>query len=292
MHDAAAQGLDDATLRQWIGRSETVADTVTPTPVAALSATLDDPIARPPDGTPLPPLWHWLYFLPLHRQSEIGPDGHATRGGFLPPVPLPRRMWAGSQLTFHASLRVGDRVVRTSTIDDVTVKHGRSGTLAFVKVRHVITRADAKDPALTEFHDIVFREAAVPGAPEPAAQPAPDASAWRRRIVPDDVLLFRYSALTFNGHRIHYDRRYVTEVEGYPGLIVHGPLLATLLLELVRRERPQARVAAFEFRARRPVFDLRPFDVCGAPSEDGREARLWIRDPDGMLAMEGRAALS
>ena len=283
--------LDEATLRQWIGRSESVEDVVTPTPVAALSATLDAPPERPPDGTPLPPLWHWLYFLPLHRQSDIGPDGHATRGGFLPPVPLPRRMWAGSQLSFHEPLRVGDRLVRTSTIDDVTVKRGRSGTLVFVRVRHLVARNGAPAPALTEFHDIVYREAAVPGAPEPAPQPAPERSAWQRTVVPDDVLLFRYSALTFNGHRIHYDRRYVTEVEGYPGLIVHGPLLATLLLELPRREAPAARVTAFEFRARRPVFDLRPFDVCGALSDDRREARLWIRDPDGMLAMEGRATL-
>jgi len=284
--------LDEAALRQWIGRTESVDDVVTATPVAALCATLDAPPERPADGAPLPPLWHWLYFLPLHRQSEIGPDGHAVRGGFLPPVPLPRRMWAGSQLTFHEPLRVGDRLARTSTIDDVTVKRGRSGTLVFVRVRHVIARNGASAAALTEFHDIVYREAAVPGAPEPAPQAAADRFTWRRTIVPDEVLLFRYSALTFNGHRIHYDRRYVTEVEGYPGLIVHGPLLATLLLELVRRDAPSARVTAFEFRARRPVFDLRPFDVCGALSEDGREARLWIRDPDGMLAMEGRATLA
>ena len=282
----------NAGLSAWIGKSETVTDSVTATPYAALSATLDRAPERPPVGTPLPPLWHWLYFLPLHRQSEIGPDGHAVRGGFLPPVPLPRRMWAGSQLTFHEPLCVGDRLVRISTIDDVTVKRGRSGTLVFVRVRHVIARNGASAPALTEFHDIVYRQAAVPGAPEPAPQAAPERFTWRRTIVPDEVLLFRYSALTFNGHRIHYDRRYVSEVEGYPGLIVHGPLLATLLLELVRREAPSARVTAFEFRARRPVFDLRPFDVCGAPSDDGREARLWIRDPDGMLAMEGRATLA
>jgi 3-methylfumaryl-CoA hydratase len=136
----------------------------------------------------------------------------------------------------------------------------------------------------------VFREAAVPGTTAPVGESAPD-GAWQRTVVPDDVLLFRYSALTFNGHRIHYDRRYVTQVEGYPGLIVHGPLLATLLLDLVRRERPAARVTAFAFRAQRPVFDLAPFDVCGAPRVDGGEARLWIRDPDGMLAMEGRATL-
>jgi len=154
MSAATNESLDEAALRQRIGRSESVDDVVTPTPVAALSATLDALPERPADGTPLPPLWHWLYFLPLHRQSEIGPDGHALRGGFLPPVPLPRRMWAGSQLTFHEPLRVGDRLVRTSTIDDVTVKRGRSGTLVFVRVRHLITRNGANP-------NFVFRVSAV-----------------------------------------------------------------------------------------------------------------------------------
>ncbi|WP_246148393.1 FAS1-like dehydratase domain-containing protein [Skermanella pratensis] len=155
----------------WIGRSETVSDTVTATPYAALSATLDRPADQPPDGTPLPALWHWLYFLPLHRRSEIGPDGHARRGGFLPPVPLPRRMWAGSQFEFHRPVRIGDRVTRVSTIHDVTEKSGRSGPLVFVKVRHEIGLAGSAgvstDPAITEFHDIVYREAPKPGDSTP-----------------------------------------------------------------------------------------------------------------------------
>ena len=278
-------------LKDWIGRSETVADVITATPYAALSATLDRPADRPTPGTALPPLWHWLYFLPLARQSELGADGHAERGGFLPPVPLPRRMWAGSQLAFHAPLRVGDAVSRTSVIADVTEKSGRTGQLVFVRVRHEVRRDGEAAPALTEFHDIVYREAPRPDdAPAPPA-PAPAGAAWERRWVPDDVLLFRYSALTFNGHRIHYDRRYVTRTEGYPGLVVHGPLIATLLLDLLRHERPDAEVAEYRFRAVRPLFDTAPFVVCGAPEADGRSVRLWARTEEGALAMDATAVL-
>jgi 3-methylfumaryl-CoA hydratase len=278
-------------LTDWIGRSETVADTVTPTPYAALSATLDRDPQRPPPGTPLPALWHWLYFLPLHRQSEIGPDGHAKRGGFLPPVPLPRRMWAGSQFEFQSPLRIGDALTRTSTIHDVTEKSGRTGPLVFVKVRHEIRRDGEADVALTEFHDIVYREAPSADQPAPAPTVAPASSPWERQWIPDDVLLFRYSALTFNGHRIHYDRRYVTEVEGYPGLIVHGPMLATLLLDLLRHEKPDAVVARYEFKAVRPVFDIHPFFVCGEPQRDGKTFKLWVKDHEGYLTMSATAVI-
>src|SRR3954452_2960390 len=221
-------GTQQDELRSWIGRSETVKDTIHPTPVVALTATLDHPANPVTAGSALPPLWHWLYFLPMHRQSDIGADGHARRGGFLPPVPLPRRMWAGSQFEFRSPVRVGDAVERISTIADVTAKEGRTGKLVFVKVRHEVRCNGAPDPAIVEFHDIVYREARRADDPEPPPQAAATGAAWQREIVPDDVLLFRYSALTFNGHRIHYDRKYVTEVEGYPGLIVHGPLIATL----------------------------------------------------------------
>jgi 3-methylfumaryl-CoA hydratase len=278
-------------LEQWIGRSESISDVVTATPYAALSATLDRPPERPPAGTPLPALWHWLYFLPLYRQSEVGPDGHAKRGNFLPPVPLPRRMWAGSQLEFHKPLRVGDNLVRESTIDDVTEKTGRTGTLVFVKVRHEIRRQGESEAALTEFHDIVYREAAKPDDVVPPPKAAPTSAAWERKWVPDDVLLFRYSALTFNSHRIHYDRRYVTEVEGYPGLIVHGPLIATLLLDLLRDQLPDAVVARYEFRAIRPTFDTSHFFVCGEPQPDGKSFHLWARDHDGWLTMDATAVI-
>ena len=276
-------------LRAWIGRTETLRDTIDPTPVAALAATLDHPAAPVPPGTPLPPLWHWLYFLPLHRQSELGPDGHARRGGFLPPVPLPRRMWAGSQFEFRSPVRVGDAVERLSTIEDVTSKTGRSGALVFVKVRHELRCNGAAQPALVEWHDIVYREAKPPGAAEPPPQPAPQRAAWQREIVPDDVLLFRYSALTFNGHRIHYDRRYVTEVEGYPGLVVHGPLIATLLLDLLHRHVPGADLATFRFKAVRPTFDGQPLRING--TRDGQAVRLWAQDHHGRLTMDAAAML-
>jgi 3-methylfumaryl-CoA hydratase len=278
-------------LKAWIGRSESRRDTIVPTPLAALDATLDHAQTDWPVGRAIPPLSHWLYFLPLHRQSEIGPDGHARRGGFLPPVPLPRRMWAGSQFEFRSPVRVGDAVERTSTIADVSSKEGRTGKLVFVKVRHEIRCNGGPEPAIVEFHDIVYREAQEPGDVEPAPQEAEPNAAWQRVIVPDDVLLFRYSALTFNGHRIHYDRRYVTEVEGYPGLIVHGPLIATLLIDLLRRSAPDADVATFRFKAVRPTFDLNPFRVNAQTQGDGKTVRLWAQDHEGWLTMDAVATL-
>jgi 3-methylfumaryl-CoA hydratase len=283
--------IDPSVLQAWIGRSETARDTITPTPVRALEATLDHP-ARPVEtGMPLPPLWHWLYFLPLHRHSEIGADGHARRGGFMPPVSLPRRMWAGSQFEFHAPLRVGDAVERRSTIVEVALKQGRTGPLVFVKVRHDLHCNGAARPAIVEFHDIVYRDARQPTDIDPPPQPAPIGATWQREIVPDDVLLFRYSALTFNGHRIHYDRRYVTTVEGYPGLIVHGPLIATLLLDLIRRNAPDTDVASFSFKAVRPTFDLHPLRICGQARDIGGSLRLWAQDHEGWLTMDAVATL-
>jgi 3-methylfumaryl-CoA hydratase len=273
----------------WLGRTEERHDRVTATPMAALAATLDRDDPAPQPGTPLPPLWHWLYFLPLHRQSELGADGHARRGGFLPPVPLPRRMWAGGRLTFAHALRVGDAVVRSSRIAAIASKQSRSGPLVFVTVEHGI--ANDAGVAIREEHDIVYREMPVAGGVAPKPPSAPDDESFARTIVPDDVLLFRYSALTFNGHRIHYDRRYVTEVEGYPGLIVHGPLIATLLVDLLRREHPDARLVRFDFKAVSPLFDLHPFAVCGRPDGDRRFA-LWARGHDGALAMQASAEIA
>jgi len=285
-------GVDVQKLREWVGRTETADDVVGTFPVAALSATLDRDDPPPRNGDPLPTLWHWLYFLPLYRHSDAGPDGHARRGSFLPPVSLPRRMWAGSRVQFRRALRVGEPIRRVSTIADVTHKSGRSGDLVFVVVRHEVSGDDGI--AVSEEHDIVYREAPRAGGPTagpPAATPAPGDAPWQRVVHPDPLLLFRYSALTFNGHRIHYDRTYVTEVEGYPGLVVHGPLLATLMLDLVRREKPDARVAAFRFRALRPVFDTAPFTVCGTPRPDAKEIALWVRGADGAYAMDGNAVL-
>jgi 3-methylfumaryl-CoA hydratase len=277
--------LDIKHLEQWVGKTEIRSDQVTAAPIAALAATLDIDAPYPQTGDPLPPLWHWLYFLPFPRQSELGPDGHAKRGGFLPPVELPRRMWAGGRVEFHRPLRVGEAITRTSRIAEVKFKEGRSGRLVFVLVRHEI------DEALTEEHDIVYRDHPRPGDPLPTPQTAPDDAAWERVIDPDDVLLFRYSALTFNGHRIHYDRRYATGIEGYPGLVMHGPLIATLLMDLLQRNLPAAVVTRFEFRAVSPIFDTGPFTVCGRPESDGKTIRLWAKDQAGALAMTAAASV-
>ena len=266
----------------WIGKTEKHEDTITAWPLSALAATLDGDAP----GDTVPPLWHWLYFLPTHRQSELGADGHARRGAFLPPVDLPRRMWAGGRFEFQDALRLGDRAVRTSRILQVQEKQGRSGPLVFVVVRHEVHTP--RGLALAEEHDIVYRGHPRP-EDVPVIQEAPGDAAWERTVHPDDVLLFRYSALTFNGHRIHYDRRYCTEVEGYPGLVVHGPLIATLLMELAR-EQDEGEVARFRFRAVSPLFDTEPFVVCG--KREGERVSLWARTPSGRLAMTAEAEFS
>ena len=270
----------------WVGRSVEVADEIATAPVRLMQALLDvaDPGALPPV---LPPLWHWLYFLPGERQSNIGADGHPRRGGFLPPVALPRRMWAGGRLRFLRPLALGAAVRRVSTIQSVSAKSGRSGSLVFVTVRHEV--GDAQGLAVHEEQDIVYRDAPAPGATAPAPAAAPTDEQFGRSVVPDPVLLMRYSALTFNGHRIHYDRPYAMQEEAYPGLVVHGPLIATLLLEELRRAHHGRTVRSFEFKAVSPLFDTAPFTVNGRL--DGRTARLWARGPEGQLAMQASAEL-
>ncbi len=278
----------EALWADWVGRHQEAEDILDLNRARGLQATLDDAQAPLQLGSALPPLWHWAYFWTLARSDTLGPDGHAARGRFLPPIDLPRRMWAGSRVEFPRALPLGSAVTRRSTIKSVTEKTGRSGRLAFVTVEHIMS--DGAGPCVVEEHDIVYRAAAEKGAALPPGEAAPESAAWTQRIDPDPVLLFRYSALTFNGHRIHYDQPYTTREEGYPGLIVHGPLLATLMVGLVRRERPEARVSHFSFRALRSIFELRPFTVCGAP-QDGR-ADLWVTDPDGLLAMQGQTSWS
>ncbi len=280
--------MNTADLQAWVGKTETRTDQITSMPVAALSATLDIDASAPRAGDLVPPLWHWIWFMPIHRQSELDEDGHGKTGDFLPPVPLPLRMWAGGRFEFRRPLRVGQTYTRTSHILDVRQKEGRSGPLVFVIVGHQIS--DAEGIALSEEQDIVYRGNATPGEVLTAtAQAAPSDAAWERIVQPDDVLLFRYSALTFNAHRIHYDRRYAMEVGGYPGLVVHGPLIATLLLDLVRRNLPEANVGRFSFRAVSPLFDTAPFAVCGRPEGDGKTISLWAKDAAGRLATTATA---
>jgi 3-methylfumaryl-CoA hydratase len=280
-------------LRQWIGKTEEHFDQVTVSPLARMSATLDRDDPRPVPGDAVPLLWHWLYFLPEDMRSDLKEDGHAKLGGFLPPIPLPRRMWAGSRLDHIKPLRVGENIRRVSEVKDVTYKEGHSGKLVFVLVHHEVFGEDGL--AIHEEHDIVYREMPAPGTPavtDPATRPAPQDAQWTRTVTPDIALLFRYSALIFYAHRIHYDHAFTTEIEGYPGLIVHGPLMATLMLELCRREMPGAQFSRFEFRAQSPIFMDRPFIVAGAPSGDGKTAAVWVTDPDGGTAMRGETIVA
>ena len=288
---AALTPVQVAHLQSWIGKSESLHDLIAAVPVAGLSATLDRDDAAPQAGDALPPLWHWANFLPMARQSLLGPDGHPARGGFLPPVPLPRRMWAGGRLQWNAEnpIQIGQNVERISRIASVDHKVGRSGELLFVLVQHEYR--NERGVALTEAHDIVYRAAALPTDPVPQPTAADTVAAWKREITADPVMLFRYSALTFNGHRIHYDRTYVTQEEGYPGLIVHGPLIATLLVDLLRRNAPGVVLTDFSFKAVRPTFDLHPFTVLGQPQPDGKTIKLWAHDHEGWLTMQATATV-
>lgn len=273
------------TLTDWIGRQETKTDCLTAAAAARMHVTLGKGGPPPGDGDPIPPAWHWLLFADAKPPAELGRDGHPRRGGFLPPVELPRRMWAGGRLAFAAPLPVGGEITRRSTIKDVTEKSGKSGALCFVTVRHEFSSGGAV--CLTEEHDIVYREDPGPDAPAPTPPEAPGDADATETITPDPVLLFRYSALTFNGHRIHYDVDYCREVEGYPGLVFHGPLTATLLLDLA--ERTAGKVAAFSFRAVSPLFDTAPFSI--ACKKDGDTLSLWAVNPDGRLAMTADATV-
>jgi len=278
-----------AHLKTWIGKTETLHDVVTLFPVQALATTFNQ-TTQYKEGDVLPELWHWLYFLPNAPLSEVGPDGHPKRGGFLPPVPLPRRMWAGSRLTWHQPIKVGDKITRHSTIASVEHKSGRSsGDLIFVTVKHEISNDQGL--AISEEHDIVYRP--VPKDTDQLAAPViidetPD---WQNEIIPSEVLLFRYSALTFNGHRIHYDRKYVNEVEIYPGLIVHGPMIATMLVELLHEHLPNRRLKDYEFKAIRPLFDIHHFAVNGKVQEDGKIS-LWTKNHEGYASMKATATLA
>ena len=271
------------TFRGWIGREERAADLVGADLVRKFQATFDGPADLPQAGDVAPRLIHFCLAQPAAPTAQLGEDGHPRRGGFLPPVPLPRRMWAGGALTFHGDLRVGDAVVRTSRIADVTVKEGRSGVLCFVTVHHTITVDGVVK--VDERQDIVYRGAdgGAPAKTLPAAAPGEH----RRAIDPSPPFLFRYSALTFNGHRIHYDRRYATGAEGYPGLVVHGPLQATLLMNFATdvRGTPPAR---FSFRSVSPLFDNDPVLLHARAHGDG--LKLWTARPDGPEAMIADAA--
>lgn len=270
-------------LQDWVGKERIAEGRIEAWPADALNATLDRDDSPLADGDAIPPGWHQIYLHRVARLSECAPDGHTRRGDFLPPIPLPRRMWAGTRATYRRPLHVGEKVRWSSTIGAVTPKEGRTGRLVFLRIDHQISGEDGI--ATSEIQDVVYREAAKPGAAAPTPRPAPGEAMWHRDIHPAAALLFRFSALTMNSHRIHYDRTYVTETEGYPGLLVHGPLTAVLLLDLFRRERPLARMTGSDIRAMAPLYDIDDFSVEGAPGEDGTSASLWALDHQGGLAM-------
>lgn len=285
--------IDIDLLRQWIGRRKRCEDRLAPDRAEAVAATLDRG-STPEVGDPLPALWHWALFNPKATLSDLGADGHPKLGGFMPPIPLPRRMWVGGRLRFLAPLGIGEQAAQVTEIRDITAKAGKSGTLVFATLRHEISGASGV--AIIEEQDLVYREPTPPArprsAPEPAhraAAPEPKPADWRDVHVPGPVQLFRYSAVTFNAHRIHYDAPYAREEEGYPGLVVHGPLTATLLAESLGA-RQAAPFAEFSFRAMQPLFANQPLTVCGVGRGDGR-FELWAETPSGQVAMAAEAAL-
>jgi 3-methylfumaryl-CoA hydratase len=272
-------------LRQWIGRSTHASDIVTAQLVKGLRATLFMEIGEPKSGDAAPFTVHWCLAQPVYPMSELGPDGHPARGGFLPPVPLPRRMWAGGELEFFDALRVGDEVTRTSHIADVTMKTGSTGVLCFVSVDHLVTTP--RGTAIRERQDIVYRNvSAAPSAPAKPAAPPPSAQHCESHMA-DPVLLFRYSALTFNGHRIHYDRDYVTKIEGYPGLIFHGPMQAAFLVEFASRLHGGTAPRKFSYRGVQPLFEGSEFSVNANETNAGME--LWTANAAGQPTMKASA---
>lgn len=276
----------------YIGRQEKRSDRLDLHRIANLAALLDTDLESVAPGMRLPPLGHWLYFNRWARQSELGGDGHPKRGGFMPPITLPRRMFAGARFEFNDTLVLDENAERVSTITSIQQKTGSSGPLVFVTVKQEIL--GPRGLALVEEQDIVYRGDTPSGGAQAARPPKGDGAAIPSdavvsRVNVDPVMLFRFSALTDNGHRIHYDQPYVTKVEGYPGLVVHGPLQAMLLVDLVRRNFP-GRITSFSFQARKPLFDTSPFECVAW--RDGDTIQLMTRDMNGAQAMSAKAKVA
>lgn len=278
-------------LRSHIGRTQVAADVIHPGPANLLRLALGRPEPEPRDGDPLPPSWLALYFLPRVATTELRPDGSPRDTGVVPPMPLPRRMFAGERVRLHRPVRIGETVRRQTELADITMKTGSTGTLVFTTVRSRVLGADGL-LLVEDERRTVFREEVKPGERNqaPRRDPAPEDAPWRRRVTPDPVLLFRFSALTFNSHRIHYDRAWAMDVEGYPGLVVHGPLTTTLLIDFARDQNPSARVVAYATQARAPLFDTAPFELRGRPTATGCE--LWAVTPEGTVAMSAEVELA
>lgn len=283
MTEAPTIDIDEAHLRGWIGREEVATDLVSADLVEKFNATFDVEAPFPEPGDVAPRFIHFCLTQAIQPMRALGRDGHPAKGGFMPPVPLPRRMRAGGSVAFYDDLRVGEVIERTARIADVAVKHGRSGALCFVTVENRLTVRGR--PVLTETEDIVYRPDGGPSGPGRTPPVAP-AGAWTRPQPVSPTLLFRYSAITFNGHRIHYDRRYAQEVEGYPGLVFHGPLQTTLLYRYAAdlRGTPPAR---FSFRSLSPLFDVDAIALHAKETETG--LKVWTAREGGPVATVGEA---
>jgi len=279
-----------AELKQHIGRKQEAADVLLAAPANLLRLTLGRPEPELREGDPLPPGWLSLYFLPRFATAELRPDGSPRDTGVIPPMPFPRRMFAGERVRLHRPLRLGERVRRETELVDLSEKSGGTGTLVFSTVRSRVFGGDGT-LALEDERRTVFREEVKAGERNqaPRREPAPADVPWRRTITPDPVVLFRFSALTFNSHRIHYDRSWASEVEGYPGLVVHGPLTTTLLVDFARDNNPGRQIVAYATQARAPLFDIAPFELRGRPSAKGCEC--WAVTPEGTVAMSADVEL-
>ena len=284
MNIKSASEIDLIHLRKWIGQPSIAIDVVGSGIAEKYHATFDHKDPPPQAGECVPPLFHFCMAQPAAPTASLGLDGHPGRGGFLPPVPLPRRMWAGGSLTFHKPLNVGDQIRRTSSVSDVALKEGRAGPLCFVTVEHRIEANSVL--AIEERQDIVYR-GFDPSPRQTSTSPAAAAKGeYVRPIKVGATHLFRYSALTFNSHRIHYDREYAVEVEGYPGLVVHGPFQAALLADFaveIKGRRP----ARFKFRGVSPLFDDDAFSLNAA--SDGSGLKFWTEKEDGTVCMTAEA---
>lgn len=271
-----------AHLREWVGKTETHNDVLSSRHARLMAATLGQSQTDLVTGAPLPPLWHWLYFLTGEAPGALGRDGHPARGGFLPPVTLPNRMWAGGQLEFRAQIPLDAEVQKRSTVVSIDHKQGRSGELVFVKVQHELLYSG--ETVVNEFHDIVYKGESAPGSAA-AAEPMPVAQ-HTRRITPDSTMLFRYSALTFNGHRIHYDADYCRDTEGYPNLVIHGPLNATLLADFAQKVTTRP-LKQFRYRGLKPSILGNELTINAI--SDGDQLTLWVSLPDGSVSMRAEA---
>lgn len=275
-------------LQNWVGRSEIVEDVISLSAVANLSATVGRDPGELQYGDPLPPCWHWLFFNRGADPKNLRVDGTFANSDYMPPISSPRRMWAGNKIKTDKSLTIGSSAKRITTIEEIIEKRGSSGRLIFLRERTEV--ADDNHGSLIDWRTLVFRDEAVKSERQ-KHNPAPTTGIWLRKINPDHILLFRYSALTFNSHRIHYDQEYTKNVEGYPELLVHAPLTATLLLDLLRQEMPSSEVKEINLTAMAPIFANNSFSVNGMPSEDGKTIQLWAMTKDGNLAMKADVLL-